>query len=301
MVEHFISTRVESVNISCKSLIVTVFGDVISQHGNWIWLGSLIESLSTLGYSERLVRTSVFRLVEDDWLQVKKIGRKSYYSLTTSATNHNLKASRRIYKSSNSSDNNDWLILLPSFVSEEKLPQLKKQLKWLGFSSISASVYAHPSFDKTSLEETIKELDLFDSVVIFSGQTIDEHSNAVLKKLVFQKWQLSDLQNKYDQFINDYLPILDSLKNNDSMMVSSKSVFFIRLLLIHEFRRILLKDHELSINMLPSEWSGIKARKLVIKLYSFLEKKSITYITQNLLSFDGNINAASETFYTRFK
>lgn len=300
-INNFIATRADSVNISCKTLIVTIFGDVVSQHGHWIWLGSLIDSLSNLGYSERLVRTSVFRLVEDDWLQVKKIGRKSYYSLTDSATRHNLKASRRIYKSSNFSENNDWLILFPSFVSDKKLPQLKKQLKWLGFSSISSSVYAHPSFDKNSLEETIKELDLVDLVVIFSGKTIDHHSDAVLKKLVFQKWNLDNLRDKYDRFLEDYQPILIHLINEKPSAISNKMNFSLRLLLVHEFRRILLNDHELSTNMLPSDWSGKTARDLVKNIYQCLEKKSILYITQNLESSNGKLIAPSPEFYTRFK
>jgi len=301
IIDNFIANRAECVNISCKTLIVTVFGDVVAQHGDWIWLGSLIESLSNLGYSERLVRTSVFRLVEDDWLQVKKIGRKSYYSLTNSATNHNLKASRRIYKPFSFTENNDWLILLPSFVSDEKLPQLKKQLKWLGFSSISSSVYAHPSFDKNSLEETIIELGLVDSVVIFSGKTIDQDSNAVLKKLAFQKWNLSELSNKYDQFLKDYRPILMYLETEGSTALSNKMNFSLRLLVIHEFRRILLNDHELSTNMLPSDWSGEKVRELVKNIYQSLEKQSNQYITENLQNSEGRLLKPSEKFYTRFK
>jgi phenylacetic acid degradation operon negative regulatory protein len=282
-------------------MIVTVFGDVVSQHGNWIWLGSLIDSLSTLGYSERLVRTSVFRLVEDDWLQVRKAGRKSYYSLTSSAKNHNKKAAIRIYSTSGFSENDDWLILLPSFVSEKKLPQLKKQLKWLGFSLIGSSVYAHPSLNRASLEDTILELGLVDSVIIFSGKTIDHSSNSVLKKLVFQNWKLADLQNQYDRFLADYLPILKYLQNSKLLEPTALATYSLRVLLIHEFRRILLKDHELSINMLPADWSGKKARQLVINLYQCLTIKSTRYISQNLEHINGLLGKPSEDFYARFK
>ena len=154
----FINQRAEIANISCKSFIVTVFGDVISQHGSWVWLGSLIDSLKPLGFSERLIRTSVFRLVKDDWLQVKKIGRKSYYAFTESANNHYTKAARRIYAGSSQHSDGRWLIVIPSSVSENKLLLLKRQLRWLGFSSLSSGAYAHPSIDQASLEETIKNL-----------------------------------------------------------------------------------------------------------------------------------------------
>jgi phenylacetic acid degradation operon negative regulatory protein len=64
------------------SLITTVFGDSIAPRGGTLWLGSLINTMADFGISERLVRTSVFRLVKDGWLQSRQIGRRSYYSLT---------------------------------------------------------------------------------------------------------------------------------------------------------------------------------------------------------------------------
>ncbi|MGB0495228.1 MAG: PaaX family transcriptional regulator C-terminal domain-containing protein [Kangiellaceae bacterium] len=297
--DTFIKNRTIQANISCKTFIVTVFGDVISQHGGWVWLGSLIESLSSLGYSERLVRTSVFRLVEDDWLQVKKIGRKSYYGLTQSANNHNKKAARRIYASSNVSDKNNWLIVILSTIPEEKLIPFKRQLKWLGFSSIVNSVFAHPSFDRSSLDETLKELNLLGEVIVFSAKTINEASSIALKKLVFQKWNLAQLQNLYKQFYNDYYPIFELIINGVNL--SDHQSFQLRLLIIHEYRRILLSDHELPKAMLPNDWSGVSANNLVKQLYSKLEISSSHYICNSLESFDGFLPLASNEFSFRFK
>ena len=298
-IEKFISERVELTNISCKTFLVTFFGDVISMHGGWIWLGSLITTLSSLGYSERLVRTSVFRLVEDDWLQVNKIGRKSYYSLTQNAENHNKKAARRIYAPSNVSSSNEWLIVIPSFVAEDKLEPFKRQIRWLGFSTIASSVYAHPSFDKNSLDELLKEMKLFEDVIIFSANTADKQSSLALRKLVFQKWNLKALQNKYDQLITDYQPILNLISADQKM--SFLHSFLLRLLVIHEYRRILLSDHELSKDMLPNDWSGLKANQLVKDLYVELEKPSSIYISDRLESMEGFLPKCSNAFKNRFR
>lgn len=294
----FINNRAEKANISCKTHIVTVFGDVVSQHGNWIWLGSLIETLSLLGFSERLVRTSVFRLVKDDWLQVKKIGRKSFYAFTESAHNHYTKAARRIYATNTQHDDDKWLLVIPSFVEEDKLISFKRQLKWLGFSSLASNVYAHPSIEQSSLEDTIKELEITDSVVIFSGRTIDDSSATALKKLVFEKWNLKDLQERYHYFIMTYEPLLMALRNKAEW--SNQQCFLLRTLLVHEYRRILLKDHELSSNMLPSDWHGYKANQLIKALYSKLRNKSSSYITSSLEAMDGNLPIASVEFNQRF-
>src|SRR5437867_140293 len=60
-----------------KSVVMTIFGDSIAPHGGAVWLGSLIELLTPFGVSDRLVRTSVFRLAEEGWLEAKREGRRS--------------------------------------------------------------------------------------------------------------------------------------------------------------------------------------------------------------------------------
>ncbi|MFT4925353.1 MAG: phenylacetic acid degradation operon negative regulatory protein, partial [Phenylobacterium sp.] len=160
MMSDFLTHRAKVANISSKSHLVTVFGDVMSQHGEWIWLGSLISALQPLGFSERLVRTSVFRLVQDDWLQTQKVGRRSYYAFTNTAKRHYEKAARRIYAGEVPAWDGSWLIVIPAFVGDDKLVSFRRQLNWLGFSPLASGVYAHPSFDKRSLEETIEEMAL---------------------------------------------------------------------------------------------------------------------------------------------
>ena len=59
------------------SLITTVFGDSIAPRGGTVWLGSLISAMAEFGIKERLVRTSVFRLAKDGWLEYNQFGRRS--------------------------------------------------------------------------------------------------------------------------------------------------------------------------------------------------------------------------------
>jgi len=298
-IERFIAERAEQANISCRTFIVTIFGDLVSQHGHWIWLGSLIETLAPLGFKERLVRTSVFRLVKEDWLQVKKVGRKSYYRYTETANNHYIKAAKRIYSGDSRVAENNWLILLPSFVEEPKLSSLKRQLNWLGFSSIASGAYAHPNCDQDSLNETIKELELVDSVIVFSAKTIDQQSLIVLKNLVHYKWQIDALQQRYQLLIDTYSPFAKMLKSNNK--INDQQSLSLRTLLVHEYRRILLTDHELAEDMLPPNWKGHEANQLVEKLYAKLSKSSTRYICSHLQSIDGYLTQPIPQFSQRFK
>lgn len=107
-------------SLSGTSLIVTVFGDSISQHGGSIWLGSLISALAPLGVNERLVRTSVSRLVRDGWLAVRKIARRSYYSFSDSGNSQFERAAQRIYLDKRPSWDEQWTLLMLVSVPTEK-------------------------------------------------------------------------------------------------------------------------------------------------------------------------------------
>src|SRR6476469_5459697 len=80
-----------------KSLVITIFGDSIAPHGGAAWLGSLIELLKPFGVNERLVRSSVFRLAEQGWIEAQRQGRRSEYSLTASGKRRFEQAYRKIY------------------------------------------------------------------------------------------------------------------------------------------------------------------------------------------------------------
>ena len=79
-----------------KSVVMTVFGDAITPHGGAVWLGSLIALLAPLGISERLVRTSVFRLADEGWLEATRSGRRSQYRLTAQGQQRFNRAHQRL-------------------------------------------------------------------------------------------------------------------------------------------------------------------------------------------------------------
>ena len=97
--------------LRAKSLLMTLFGDAIAPHGGSIWLGSLIELMAPFGVSDRLVRTSVFRLTEEGWLASSRSGRRSAYSITDDALKRFGKAYRRVYAPLEPAWDGYWVLL----------------------------------------------------------------------------------------------------------------------------------------------------------------------------------------------
>jgi len=67
--------------VRAGSLIITVYGDVIHPRGGNVWLGSVMKLVAPMGINERLVRTSVYRLVQKAGCKLKS-GSLQYYSIT---------------------------------------------------------------------------------------------------------------------------------------------------------------------------------------------------------------------------
>ncbi|MCH7981446.1 MAG: hypothetical protein IID59_08065 [Proteobacteria bacterium] len=162
-------------SLRAGSLITTVFGDSIAPRGGVVWLGSLIEAMGEFGISERLVRTSVFRLAKDGWLQSKQIGRRSFYSLTEEGRERFEQATHRIYGEPVANWDGKWCLLLLSALDSQDRERVRKEAAWLGFGAMSANVLAHPTPDTADLDITLRRLKLADEVVVMlRGEIVEQ-------------------------------------------------------------------------------------------------------------------------------
>lgn len=293
-VDRFLQHRMQDGNIRSTALVITFFCDVVTQHGNEIWLGSIIHTLAPLGINERLTRTAVFRLVQDGWLESRKQGRRSYYRLTKTGQNYYQRAAGRIYTINQPEWDGKWTLLFTSMVSEDKRDAMNRGLTWLGFGRLAAGVYALPRKQQPVLEHLLEDLGLEEEIVVMQAQADDAQR---LQKLVLSRWKLDDLRQRYKNFIEQYQAVLEALGKRKP---SGCSMLLLRVLLIHEYRRILLNDPELPAAMLPADWEGYTAQSLTAELYQQLADGSAEWINRELLNADGILLGGLEILKTRF-
>ncbi len=294
LVEDFCQQR----PIRAGSLIITVYGDSIAPRGGTVWLGSLINILEPLGLNQRLVRTSVFRLAKEDWLISEQIGRRSYYSLTGSGRRRFEKAFKRVYAPVLPDWDGRWCIVLTSQIDSELRKPVKEELGWLGFGNIAPGVMAHPTVDMTELQTTLKDLNALEDAIIFDTYKQDLISSRPLRLLVKDCWNLDELSESYKQFLNKFRPIWNDLKNADQL--DPEDCFLVRTLLIHEYRRVLLRDPQLPEELLPSDWEGTAARLLCRNLYRLVTERTEQHLSSYLETAEGPLPDASPSFYKRF-
>jgi phenylacetic acid degradation operon negative regulatory protein len=289
------------------SLIVSVFGDAVLPRGGRIWLGSLIGLLAPLGLNERLVRTSVYRLVQAQWLQADAQGRRTNYELTPSGCRRFEEAARHIYAAKSPEWDHRWrLVLVVGALEPASREKLRRALFWQGFGELGADCFVHPSADLGAL---------FDALRAESPSATQPHllplvaanprllSSANDTDLVNKAWNLAQLADSYQAFVQRYTPLLAEWPLNMGHADGPSAwadAFLLRTLLIHDYRRLLLRDPELPDVLLPKHWPGHAARSLCRELYRRLLPWSERHLDTHLQLASGEVPTASALVVERF-
>lgn len=296
--ESLVAEFRERPTLRAGSLIITVFGDAIAPRGGTVWIGSLIRVLADFGINERLVRTSVFRLTRDDWLEVKQVGRRSYYSLTADGAQKFGQATIRIYGDPRQRWSGNWCLVLLAGLDADKKETVRKELGWLGFGAISSSVLAHPTPDLPEVESTLKRTGSEREAVVMQGVTVRRKQDEAMRALVRKSWNLDELDRRYADFVKQFRPIFRAAQK--IRRPDHRLAFQIRTLLIQEYRRILLRDPLLPAELLPAGWNGTAAYQLCRNLYRLVYAPADAFMSDEFETAEGPLPPPAPEFYARF-
>ena len=290
--------------VQAGSLIISAFGDAIVPRGGRIWLGSLIRLLEPLALSERLIRTSVFRLAREEWLRTETVGRRADYVLTQSGRRRFDEASRHIYASHAPIWDRRWrLVLVVNDLDAKARDHLRQALFWQGFGVLGSDCFVHPSADLTAAFDALVAEGLgahLDCLMPLLAADSRSGLSANDADLVRRAWNLQGLATAYAAFVATYLPILAELRRDRLVEVDGEDAFLLRLLLIHDYRRLLLRDPELPDVLLPPDWPGQKARLLCKELYRRLLPAAEAYLASTLVLADGSTPSVDPAYADRF-
>ena len=224
------------------SLIVTVWGDAVAPRGGSLWLGSLQAILDHFGCTPGQVRTAMSRLAEEGWLARNRVGRHSYYRLGPRGAQVFAAAAARIYAGSPPAwDGRFRLVPLADAAMREALAAS-------GFGTLPGGAMLGISDGQELLPH---------GTPVLLGATRDA---AEARLLAARAWPLDSLAERYQRFLDAFTPIAD-------MAVPVEQALPLRLLLVHEWRRVVLRDPLLPAALLPDQWPGSRARDLVGRLY----------------------------------
>ena len=277
------------------SLIITVFGDALAPRGGAVTLGSLIPLMRCFGLTERLVRTSAARLAADDWLATRRRGRLSEYRLSRSGRSRFLDATRRIYAGPATAWTGSWtLVLLPGLDTPHRR-RIREALRWEGFGEPEPGVLAHPTLTPAATRTHLAALGLGDAAIILQSRAGERGAD---RRLLQAGWDLSDLALRYARFIDSFTPVLAALAPRAQL--PPPDAFIVRTLLIHEYRKIHLRDPLLPQSLLPQDWPGTAAYELCRSLYERVFPAAEEHLTRLAARLDGPLPPPDASVYRRF-
>lgn len=283
------------------SLIITVFGDAIAPRGGIVWIGSLIRGLADFGISERLTRTSVFRLAKDGWLDVEQVGRRSYYRLTEDGANRFAQATHRIYGEPRHSWSGDWCLVVTAGLEASARDAVRRELGWLGFAAIAGDLMAHPAPDPDDLDQALSRIPSADRLVVMQARTDGRAARAGqtgMRELVRRSWNLEDIAARYQALLDRFRPVMAASRR--SRTIAPHTAFQVRTLLIQEYRKVLLRDPLLPAELLPQGWHGVPAYQLCRNLYRQVYAAADEFLGDAMETADGPLPPPSPDFYRRF-
>ncbi|WP_417517366.1 phenylacetic acid degradation operon negative regulatory protein PaaX [Minwuia sp.] len=288
-----VGTLLQNVDFRAPSLIVTIWGDTIAPTGAAIWLGSLIRLAQHFGLNERVVRTAVFRLQKDGWLQSTQSGRRSYYELAPAGQHLTVAADARIYRSAAPDWDGTWLTLIAGPETHAIRDRLSRELFLLGFGSPAAGVYVRPDGASDSVREILSDLGVSEHVAAFRSD--GALTMAPLHGLVARAWDHGAIDQAYHSFIGLFEPLRDGANQ-----LCDGDAFIVRTLLIHEFRRITLRDPMLPQTLLPPGQSGTAARALARDIYRAVHVQATAHARNLLETRNGRLPKPGAAYYHRF-
>ena len=256
--------RCEQPDISAKSVLVTILGDSVLPVTKTLWLSSRFELAAPFGFSERLVRTSMFRLVSEGWVSNERIGRRSRYSLTLLAVGESTDADRRIY----SPDPTDWdgswtfAVLDTPLLPAAERDKIGRHLRWHGFVALGRSLLASPSVTVPSLRELLRLVEPAAAVPIGRAE-LDDLEGLVDEDFFADAFRTAETESAYRDFLVRYEP----WQRRDLEAAAPADAFALRTMLVHEFRRIRLRVPDVPAELLPPHWIGARAYDLAADLY----------------------------------
>ena len=294
LIRDFASAR----PIRTGSLIVSIFGDSVAPRGGVVWLGSLIKVLEPLGVSHRLVRTATYRLVQDGILTSEREGRRSFYTLTPDGRRQFEEASERIYTERQSEWDGRWCILFTKQLQGEQKAEVNTILRWLGFARLGNEVVAHPNPDRAKLIGHLERLGARSECVIFDAELPSDQFHAPISQLVAGAWDLAVLEQAYAAYIAKFRPILSALRRTKEL--DEADAFYVRTFMVHDYRRVLLRDPGLPNELLPSAWKGHYAYQLSRDLYHLVRDASERFVDAGFCNQIGALPQPKGSFYRRF-
>ncbi|AWN45555.1 phenylacetic acid degradation operon negative regulatory protein PaaX [Methylobacterium terrae] len=270
--------------IRAGSLVVTVFGDAVVPRGGVLSLESLLAITRAFRIGDGVVRTALSRLVADGWFERWKLGRNSFYRLTPSGGGAFARATARIYGPAAPAWSGAFDLLVLDGAGERR-----SELAASGYGSLGSDLMIGvvPATGPG-------EGGMMEAVLRLAARPEDPET---ARRLAARAWPVAEVGERYARFTATFAAAGDSVV---SAPPTGLDALVLRILLIHEYRRAVLKDPLLPADLLPEDWPGAAARSVCAAIYRAVAPAAEAWLDANATTDSGPLPPPGVKFAARF-
>jgi phenylacetic acid degradation operon negative regulatory protein len=283
--KYLASQNRSGTKIRVWSLVVTIFGDVIEPRGGVCRLGALQQITEHIGIESNALRTAMSRLASDGWLERQRIGRASYYKPSPLAAREIALASDVIYRFFPPNWNGDWIFALSTNTGGFDA-EVKASLHNAGFAFHSRKLAIAPDMGDSDQYGEIQEISIFNAS--------SKNTANMLTSINFHH----DCETLYLEFSKSASQLLENVKNQPE--INGLDALLLRSLLVHQWRRIVLRDVHWPQQLRRHDWPGFSAQSMIGELYHRLLDPSEKWLSCLDATADGKLPEAASDLSFRF-
>jgi len=237
------------------SVLVTIFGDLAQDETDQI-SGALVTALTSLaGIKAEATRVALHRLRKEGWIESTRIGRSSVHRLTEYGRQQSAAAAPRIYGHA-SSRPTVWHVLIANNADTSR-KELADLMLIGDYISLNSTTVLSPGPMPQGLEDLLGVESDKISVPTWLRELCGPES---LKGALDRFW-------KAMQFVEQNLP--------SGVVIDPLRTAVLRMLIVHKWRRIVLRHPDLPANFLPEDWKAPACREAVSRLLDSLPRPGL--------------------------
>ena len=261
------------------TVIYTLFGAYIIRRGGEVHVADLIELVRPLGFSANAIRLGLSRMSRYGVFNIRKAGRRSFYSLSPKGMEWMEKGRMRAFEAEHKRWDGKWRLVVYDVPETLRVlrDRIRAKLCSLGFARLSASVWISPHDLRSEIINFVRNNRTDKYVEMFEAEYVGFRSARVFAVYI---WDIKGLENRYRAFVRKYTTLrskFERLANTRSSMDPAEC-FAERFCLTAEYVALRLEDPMLPLELLPANWLGLQAHRLHDVLWRSLKPAADNFV-----------------------
>lgn len=231
------------------SIVITFFGDAVVPRGGEVWLGVVSALTERLRINPGTLGAALSRLTAEGWLERERVGRRSRYRLDSRGLEAFDEAARRVYGLDDDDWSGAWSLRMAPAGSEPEAWQAA------GFGVLGPDLYLRP--------ERTRPRPAPEGIEFRSAPPAES-----IPELAARAFPLERAEAGYARFTREFLPLRRALE--EGAKLDPDDAIAARTLLVHAYRRLVLRSAPLPAAALPPHGERRECRIWVGELYRAL-------------------------------